>query len=374
MVVAISVTQLQANAAKEQTGIDAPVNQEYEKSEVVSVGNNTVNQHKDSSIGTKAIETGVNTQARTQNATTCGVITYPNSTITLNEPGFIHVVANGNASIYLYDSSDKLVDTNYAYSSCDYKASFYVGKGTYKIKIDSTYYYYYGISLKISKEIPVFMPTKSTTVTRYDSLSTTRAYYVKVKAKRNGVLIAKPTNRTMGFCLTNARKQELSTNNYYYTSENAVFGIKKGTTYYLKVTGYDVKYSLKFTSINEKSGSKKSKAVKLSKKNKLYYGTLFAGSNTADWYKIKLSSKSKLKIILKPQTSDGVKISFYGPDGKRWGDEKTITAYYNGIENPFQLYTTNWISKNYKLDAGTYYVKITRASKYSSGSYSIKWK
>ncbi|RDU23925.1 hypothetical protein [Anaerosacchariphilus polymeriproducens] len=370
--VGLSATQLQAKAAKEQTGIEVTKETKQESTAQRAKAQSTKNDRsvKEMSIPKAKIS------SISKKMDLSGYYYYNNVSYTLKTPGLLHINTNNMADyVYVYNVTTGKVAYSYADSSSGYHATFSLGKGTYRVLI-SGYDYLNGLRYtSIRTEVPQFLPTKNKTVVRDDNFYFKSTYYVKVKARKTGVLTIKPLANSMYVKLVNARKKALSTDQYYYKGSSASYGIKKGATYYVKVTSsMRARYAMKFTSIKEKSGSKKSKAAKLSKKNRWSHGTLLAGSKTADWYKIKLNKKSKLNIILKPQICNVLKLSVYGPNGKRWGDVAKITPYSNGTERKFQLYTSNWISKNYKIDAGTYYVKIERGSKYTSGSYSIKWK
>lgn len=164
--------------------------------------------------------------------------------------------------------------------------------------------------------------------------------------------------------LCNSSKKALSGNTYL--RYNPTYGVKKGTTYYIKVVssynsngGYTFKATN--TKISEKSGSKKSKAVTI-KKSATKKGTIVAGSSQADWYKFKLTSKKSVKIYFKGRTNDQLKITVY-KGSKKIGSS---TLYYND--------TSCTLSSNGKLSKGTYYIKIQRVNSKSSGWYSLKWK
>lgn len=372
MAVGLSTTQLQTNAAAEKTGLEVVKPAGVEESQAAK---------KESTVQNSEIKKDVkivDKQITTQNtgATTSSVYLYPNATYVFNESGLLHVYTNSKeAYVYLVNNANASQYADYAKaeSGSGYHVTFPVGKGTYKLAI-SDYDYYGGVRFTAKKEIPTFSPSKSMKITRNDNLYFSGSYYIKVKAKKNGLLTVTPNSKSMKVRLLNGNKKALSDDSYYYVKESACYGIKKGATYYLKISGYDqLKYTLKFNVINEKSGSKKSKAYKLSKKNKWSYGTLLAGSGQADWYKIYLTKKSKLGIVIKPQTTAGLKISVYGPDGKQFGSTASLSKSYNGKQCPFNLYYKSWFKTDYNLKKGTYYVKIVRAAKNSSGSYAIKW-
>lgn len=160
---------------------------------------------------------------------------------------------------------------------------------------------------------------------------------------------------------------------YYSNSDSSsnwmkylVYGVKKGSTYYIRVNDssygnynyYNMSYYI--SGVNNKSGASKSKAKTL-KKGKYVEGSLVAGSSRTDWYKYK-KTKSKVVIYLKPIiTNYDVNITVY-QRGKSvyhtFGRGDTVNYKYT--------FTSNM--------KGTIYIKMSRNNKYSSGYYKIKIK
>ena len=190
--------------------------------------------------------------------------------------------------------------------------------------------------------------------------------YFKFKAKQTGYLMVESTDYgKVTLCKSNKKALSNATSTYYAPT----YGVKKGTTYYIKVAvsnyNYDGYYQLQVTNkkITEKSGKKKSKAVTI-KKKKTKKGTIIAGSSQADWYKFKLGGKKKETLTMKGATNNKLKVVVYNKKGK-----KVSSAYsYNYYNNKLTL-------KSYgKLAKGTYYIKVYRGTKTSSGWYSLSWK
>lgn len=187
--------------------------------------------------------------------------------------------------------------------------------------------------------------------------------YFKFKAVRNGYLKVQTSdsyNNKVTLC--NSKKKALS--NTYYASY-ATYGVKKGRTYYIKIAarssqgGYDLKVTN--TAISEKSGKNKSRAV-LVKKKKTKKGTIVAGENRADWYKFRLTGKKQVRLTVRGATNNKMKIAIY-KGNKRVGSG-TFSKYNKGIN--FKSYG--------KLTKGTYYIKVYRGTKNSSGWYSLNWR
>ncbi len=180
--------------------------------------------------------------------------------------------------------------------------------------------------------------------------------------------------------LYNSSKKAISSQCWFDTKDKAeyktVFGVKKGQTYYIKaeyVTGY---FGMRCTqtAIKEKSGKNRKKAV-LVKKNKTIKGTLAAGENKADWYKVKLTKKQVLKIITQGSASGPYgkfELTIYYANGKKYASPATCIQ---GIDSKYTTKTVKlFTNKAIKLAKGTYYIKISKKDKNSSGYYQLKWK
>lgn len=160
------------------------------------------------------------------------------------------------------------------------------------------------------------------------------------------------------------------------------FGVKKGVTYYLKVSGiyinlkeadlkglkYGIKYSIK--GVTQRNISKKSKAKTL-KRKATATSTLFVanGSTENDWYKFKVDEKKKtqFKINAKEMTkgsNDKLTITVY--KGSNKVGTATLKAGYS------DTFTITYGTTAGKANKGTYYIKVHRNSKLS-GKYTIKY-
>lgn len=196
--------------------------------------------------------------------------------------------------------------------------------------------------------------------------------YTKISVKSTGY-IGVITQEIDGYfvkvTLCNSKKKAVSQE--LYTSQNVgsivYFAVTKGT-YYIKtssVTGglYDIMY--KFQKVKEKSGSKKSKAVTI-KAGKTVKGVLTANNKSqSDWYKVKLSKKKTLKLLVASLNTDNdLRIKLI-PANKR------VRVLSGGTFLLKSNYKTTWKFK--KVPAGTYYIQVTKKNKKSSGYYSIKF-
>lgn len=233
-------------------------------------------------------------------------------------------------------------------------AGYYLKKGTYYIYIAGHYidpmkikYTFY----KLGDSAYTFTNGKKVTIDTHDSPA-----YIKYKATNNGYITISDTSSALGMYATlcNSSKKEISFSNMVFgqIKAKAIFGVKKGTTYYVKFEneGGSAKVKLSAKAVKEKSGSSRKKAVSL-KAGKTVGGVLEAGSKTNDWYKIKLTKKKKIKVTVDDKNMNGAtEVNVYDSKGKK---------VYANID---------------KLKKGTYYIKVSRNSSKASGSYKLKWK
>lgn len=192
-----------------------------------------------------------------------------------------------------------------------------------------------------------------------------QANYFKVTAANTGYLEVRTGSDVGNVTLCNSKKKALTGKTP--TKYLPTYGVKKGTTYYVKVDstysstrGY---YNLTVTNkkVSEKSGSSKAKAVTL-KKGAKKSGTIIAGDKTADWYKIKLTGKKAVKFTIKGATNGTIKADVY--DGGRKMGTRSFPYYSGGMT----------VQSVGKWSKGTFYVKIYRGDAKSSGYYTISWK
>lgn len=252
--------------------------------------------------------------------------------------------------------------------------------GTYYLRLES-YVSSYPSTPAFTNSIAVYARTytradktiKSGQTITYYRNSSSDAYWFKYKAEKTGKVTVSVTKKYgSDITLCNSKKKALTEEVYvseavgnYKTS----FAVKKGTTYYFKVTaiGSDEvnTISVKNTAIKEKSGAKKKKAVNI-KAKKTVKGTILPGSKTADWYKFSVKKKKAVTINLDGEVTGSIKFTVYTKSGKKVG---TYT-WYGGKQKLQLTYSTTYG----KVNKGTYYIKMVRTDSKSSGHYSLKWK
>lgn len=219
-----------------------------------------------------------------------------------------------------------------------------------------------------------------------DSNHKTYTTYLKLKAKSSGLLTVHAQdivgqNNGIKLTLYNSKKKVISATstlkNYKYEGkecmDNASYGIsgvKKGTTYYLKVQTKAPIYALKYTTkkYTTNPGTKKSKATKITR-GKSKNVTLAASTSTgSQWYKISVPAKKKVMVNFDGYVAPGtsVKMQLLKSNGKTNVESMTINgALHSKLLGGFELTATK---------KGTYYVKISKTSKKSSAAYKISYK
>lgn len=225
----------------------------------------------------------------------------------------------------------------------------------------------------------------------YIKLKPTTTGYVSIKLSDKSNLVGAtsgapvPAFGSIALCSNN--KKNISTFEKYDTTagdpswhSTRTFGVKKGKTYYVAVNstgGVQVTATIK--KATKGSNNSKGKAKKLPV-NKKVNGLILAGENKADWYKISVTKQKQVKITLTGKTNgdtdyNGIKFTFYKKNGK--------TKYTSNASdhvspvNPSTWYQALKINpytrQEFGIDKGTYYIKVERYNKTSSGFYTLKW-
>ena len=212
---------------------------------------------------------------------------------------------------------------------------------------------------------------------------TTLSY--KIKPTKTGVITVTLKNYgysdSSGYITLLSSGKSARSEKLYYSSTSSSrkvrFGVKKGVTYYLKVTGaygtssqcykYGIKYSI--ASATNRSLSKKSNAKTL-KRKATATSTLFTanGSTETDWYKFKVTSKRKtvFKVDASEMRGTDQKLTITLYKGSTKVDSTTL---YAGQSSE---YTVTYGTTYGKANAGTYYIKITKTKKLS-GKYKVRY-
>lgn len=202
--------------------------------------------------------------------------------------------------------------------------------------------------------------------------------YHEVTVKKDGILVICGNNYqenanslqaaelTVQFC--NSKKKPLynaTLNNLNAYSE--YFAVKRGK-YYVGVSSSQ-RYQLKssFAKWQDQSGKSKGKA-KLIKKKKTQKGMIHItdGTKKADWFKIKMTKRAILRLninALCTGTSSDLKIEVI-----------PANRHYTLLNNTLMIpRSKRKLKSRTKLNAGVYYIKVTKLTKSFSGAYSIKY-
>lgn len=190
--------------------------------------------------------------------------------------------------------------------------------------------------------------------------------YFKFKAVKTGYLTinigsvdsAASMNK---ITLCNASKKALS--DAVAVKDSPVYGVKKGTVYYIKIKATENIEGYRFKVTNEKISDKtattKAKAVTL-KRSKEKKGVIVAGSSKSSWYKFNLPKNGSMQVLVTGVHSGKLKVSFYNSKVKKSSD-----VIKNG--QTVRIFSRGTMSK------GTYWVQIERGNNKSSGYYTIRW-
>lgn len=194
--------------------------------------------------------------------------------------------------------------------------------------------------------------------------------YFQIKVPKAGTLtIETDSGGTGKIVLLNSKQNAISDPiSYLDKSNKSCFAVEKGTYYILYKGNYNksVVYRIKstFKPITELGGDTKAKA-KLLKKGKLYSGLAKATGKTngTDWYKFTLTKTQKVNIIFKGNVASG-----------RINLELTSNNISRPIKQSLAKMSDN---KSFSVKSGTstllrkgtYYIKITKDTKNTSGIY-----
>lgn len=298
--------------------------------------------------------------------------------ITFDQKGLFYSAAAFTVekkSLYLDETiySDANCTQEIKYSSYNYKAVI-PNSGTYYIKLSVSDYSSdkaTTTSYEVKFASQFYSGEEKTLVNKEwtcsGNIDTATPLYYKVEVSKTGSLtIDTVTEYSNTITLCNSSKKSIS-EDVYNSDGKVLFAVKKGT-YYIKVkTSSDallVKSS--FSAVSDKSGSSKSKALKLNA-GKSYTSCITATDKkgTSDWYKITLTKSQVVKIKLTGNVSSGdIKYEFFG--GNISG---SITGYLSSVGDDETFQAETYSSS--KLPKGTYYIKVYKDDNLTSGDYTI---
>lgn len=301
--------------------------------------------------------------------------------MTLNQKGILNCAAAfldgnpttsyGDFGIYSDAACTKPID----YNTYNYLAMI-PQKGTYYFKFSVSDYsdekpedgYFFGFSSNFFSGADRTLKNNTWSLTGIEAQKPT--FYKITVAKAGSLTINLDSEYSSTITLLNSSKKAISDATTYYTTDTkAVYAVGKGT-YYVKVTSNSDHYRIKstFKAITDTSGTSKAKAKKLPA-GKISKGLVLASDKTGkvDWYKFTLTKSQTVNITFLGDVSSGeITLELYGN-----GFSGSVTDYINTVnsDRSFSVYTMG----STKLSKGTYYIKITKKTKNTSGAYSLQF-
>ncbi len=208
----------------------------------------------------------------------------------------------------------------------------------------------------------------------------TASTYFKIQPSKTGRM--KVELQEMGYDSTYAKvrlynsNKTLISDNVSYNGSAVYFGVKKGNTYYIRITEakgtYDNYYAfaMKYTmsSYTDRALGSKSSAKTLKRKASAT-NTLFVASTgtSTDWYEFNVTSKRQTNIRIKTKGMSSGKLTFTVYKGSKKIGTQSIGPQKDGT------YRIDYGTTYGKANSGTYYIKVVK-SKTASGQYSIQYK
>lgn len=251
----------------------------------------------------------------------------------------------------------------------------YFDKGTYYLRFPENTYEA-GMLLYTSKNLSL---KNGSVIAAYCDYNHENTY--TFKATKNGYITISEnalidTAGSITAVLCNANGKSLTENAIFRQTQNnqITYAVKKNSTYKLKIKALNVndeqyyQIHVKHASISETSGSTKKKAVSVKFGNKVD-GTVYAedAASKADWYKITNTKAQELLLNYSGSiTSGSLILDVYDSKGRKLDSYSVIS----NIEEENQ-YTLHNASGGTKIAKGTYYIKITKSRKTSTGIYSF---
>jgi len=239
--------------------------------------------------------------------------------------------------------------------------------GTYYLKI-SRWSYGASAAVSINARLSFYNGADKNLGTSYAAtygVDSNTIVYHKVNVKNAGHLRVEGSEHYswgkagMYVTLYNSKKKPVSESKYVssYNNYTADFGVAKGT-YYIGVKTEGL-YSMrsKVTRVKTKNISSRKRAATLNR-NKAAKGLFVVGtSGNTHWYRVRVTKARKLKLTLNSKATGSIRVTLVNGYG-------SMSTYDTGS-------STNSTTK---LRRGTYFFKVTRDKKTTSGHYTLRWK
>lgn len=214
----------------------------------------------------------------------------------------------------------------------------------------------------------------------YGVIKKNETSYYKIKINSKGYFtldmdISEPfDSNKLIITLCDAKKKAITSKHVLDKEHNnLVFAVNTGT-YYMKITSsadnkmrdfmdYRIKYC--FTKLKDSSSDKSSKAMQLKINGTEEIGLQAIQKKTSDWYKVTLKKTTDLNIVMDKILLEGdFNLKLYNSKLKKIDINSDTVSEHNNKLSTYHLSS--------KLKKGTYYIKITKASKATSGYYLLK--
>ena len=202
--------------------------------------------------------------------------------------------------------------------------------------------------------------------------------YYKIIVKKTGVISLETVYEEENFgapvvTLCNSKKEKISleTEHNKENSFKSVFPVKKGT-YYAKASNIQGNYQLRyvFSKINDKSGSKKTKAKALSVGGKKIKGVMLVSDKKSkyDWYKFTLRKAAPVRVDFKGSTTGKTKLQLevIPPSVARFSQRPILS--FKGLEQNGSGQSAEF------WPAGIWYIRINKSEAKGGGMYTLKVK
>ena len=295
---------------------------------------------------------------------------------------------------YMGETNDRLYTSSYLYEdeactksvslSSDGVSYSILSKGTYYLKVSVNDYndvkpegYTFNIGAAVVSSANQTLKHKTWICSALEDYKTP-VYYKVTVSKTAKIVLDMESDYSRKVTLCNSKKKAVSEEVFNSGDEKVIFVVAKGT-YYIKAASSSEYLRIKgtITALKDGSGTSKAKAKVLKVNGASASCNITANDKTskADWFKFTNSKNQKINLYITSNISSGsFNVELYNSKGEKFAS----TVIYGGINQPngYELYSYGG-SFGYsrdKLSKGTYYIKITKASAKSSGTYSIKIK
>ena len=203
--------------------------------------------------------------------------------------------------------------------------------------------------------------------------------FYKMSVKKTTKIVVSINLEYSGYAtLCNAKKAALTSEEYVYSKgDKLVYVVPKGT-YYLKIKSMQgfVSTTATYVAVSNSAGASKAKAGTL-KVNGQTKNILICPKDSASrayYLKFNNPKRQTIKLNVKSSyTSGKVQLEFYDAKGTKFGSKCTI---YNGVgrKNVYTPYSYTYGSSAKKLPKGTYYIKVKKIDKRTSGIIEVNVK